>query len=87
MNRAAHHINVTRIGAFARLSSDNHYTLLTHDLMNPVLLQVKTCTKTHRYMDTLVNNHTSKLGTFANTNTGHQNGVIYRRILLNLNAR
>ena len=54
-------MNVTRIGAFARASSDNHHTLLTHDLMNPVLLDVKTCTKTDRYMDTLLNNHTSKL--------------------------
>jgi len=65
---------------------DNHYTLLTHDLMNPILLDVKARTKTGGYVDTLLNDHTSKLGTRANTDTRHQNGVVYRRILLNLNA-
>jgi hypothetical protein len=67
--------------------NDNQYTLLSGYLTDPILIDVKTCTKTGWYMDILLNNHTSKLRTFANTNTGHQNGVIYRGILLNLNAR
>jgi hypothetical protein len=67
--------------------SNHGHTLLTHRLVLAIVFRVKTHTKTCGNMDTLLYNRAPKLGASANTDTRHQNGMVNRRILLNLNAR